>query len=259
MFPAIAIAHAIKEMNDHVEILFVGAIGKLEMTEVPKAGYKIEGLKVAGFQRKLSLQNIIVLWKLMTSLVRAYQIVNRFAPDVVVGVGGYASGPVMRVAAWKRIPLLIQEQNSYPGITNRLMASKANVICVAFPHVIKYFNNKHIEITGNPVRKNMKSSVSKMEAYKYFNLDPNKKTLCFFGGSLGARTINDVVLAAKESIMNRQDILYGFSDEMYRGRIAKAIVKRRDEKQIKTTFELVDIIASAVPTMYRHRKTAISL
>ncbi|MBK8405971.1 MAG: undecaprenyldiphospho-muramoylpentapeptide beta-N-acetylglucosaminyltransferase [Saprospiraceae bacterium] len=206
VFPAIAIADAIKEMNDHVEILFVGAIGKLEMTEVPKAGYKIEGLRIAGFQRKISLQNIIVLWKLMTSLVRAYQIVNRFAPDVVVGVGGYASGPVMRVAAWKRIPLLIQEQNSYPGITNRLMASKANVICVAFPDVIKYFNNKHIEITGNPVRKNMKSSVSKMEAYKYFNLDPNKKTLCFFGGSLGARTINDVVLAAKESIMNRQDI-----------------------------------------------------
>ncbi|MBK7880060.1 MAG: undecaprenyldiphospho-muramoylpentapeptide beta-N-acetylglucosaminyltransferase [Saprospiraceae bacterium] len=206
VFPAIAIADSIKEISPLAEILFVGASGRLEMVEVPKAGYRIEGLNISGFQRKFSLKNIMVVWKLIGSMFKAFKIVTRFAPDVVVGVGGYASGPVMKVAAWKGIPYLIQEQNSYPGITNKLMASKASAICVAFPDTKKYFNNPKIEITGNPVRKTMRTPVKKIEAYKYFNLDPNKKTLCFLGGSLGAKTINEVVLLEKESILNRQDI-----------------------------------------------------
>jgi UDP-N-acetylglucosamine--N-acetylmuramyl-(pentapeptide) pyrophosphoryl-undecaprenol N-acetylglucosamine transferase len=193
VFPAIAIADALKERIPGVDILFVGANDRLEMEKVPEAGYRIEGLPVAGFRRKVSLGNITVIIKLLRSLRMAREIIKKFDPDVVIGVGGYASAPVLRSSSAMGIPTLIQEQNSFAGITNRLLARKAECICVAFEGMEKYFPMEKIVITGNPVRKEIMSAGFKelrYEGYKYFGLDETLKTLLVVGGSLGARTIN---------------------------------------------------------------------
>jgi UDP-N-acetylglucosamine--N-acetylmuramyl-(pentapeptide) pyrophosphoryl-undecaprenol N-acetylglucosamine transferase len=193
VFPAIAIADALKERIPGVDILFVGAKDRLEMEKVPAAGYRIEGLPVAGFRRKLSLGNLSVIFKLIKSLRMAREIVKNFDPDAVVGVGGYASGPVLRSAAAMGIPTIIQEQNSFAGFTNKLLARKAARICVAFDGMDKYFPREKIIITGNPVRKEiMRAGFEGLrdEGYKFFGLDANLKTLLVLGGSLGARTIN---------------------------------------------------------------------
>jgi UDP-N-acetylglucosamine--N-acetylmuramyl-(pentapeptide) pyrophosphoryl-undecaprenol N-acetylglucosamine transferase len=193
VFPAIAIADALKEKNPDAEILFVGAENRLEMEKVPEAGYSIKGLPVEGFRRKLSVQNIGVIIKLFRSLGMAQKIIKEFDPDVVLGVGGYASGPVLRSAAAMGIPILIQEQNSFAGITNKLLARKASCICVAFDGMEKFFPSYKIVKTGNPVRKeikNVRSAEYRSEGYKYFNLDEKLKTLLILGGSLGAKTIN---------------------------------------------------------------------
>src|SRR4030042_1482491 len=190
VFPAIAIADALKERIPEVEILFVGAQDRFEMEKVPEAGYRITGLPVAGFRRKLSLGNIAVMIKLFRSLRMANRIIKEFDPDVVVGVGGYASGPVLRAAAVRGIPTLIQEQNSFAGITNKLLAKKASRICVAYYGMEKYFPPDKIVITGNPVRKEFKKIKSeglRSEGDIFFGLKENIKTLLVMGGSLGAR------------------------------------------------------------------------
>ncbi|MDR1810695.1 MAG: undecaprenyldiphospho-muramoylpentapeptide beta-N-acetylglucosaminyltransferase, partial [Prevotella sp.] len=190
IFPAIAIADAIKKRFPTAEILFVGAEGRMEMRRVPAAGYKIIGLPVSGFNRKSLLKNIRVLWRLQKSLYKAKKIIKSFKPDAAVGVGGYASGPLLRIASKNGIPILIQEQNSYPGVTNKLLANSADVICVAYEGMDKYFPKEKIVLTGNPCRSRLTSDVAREDAVKFFNLDPAKKIILVTGGSLGSRTLN---------------------------------------------------------------------
>ncbi len=204
IYPAISTAQALQEMLQHVEILFVGAKGKMEMEKVPKAGFKIEGLWISGIQRKLSGQNLLFPAKLISSLLGAARLIRDFKPDVVVGVGGYASGPLLYVASRKGIPTLIQEQNSYAGLTNKLLAKSVNTICVAHDGMEKYFPKEKLVITGNPVRKTiMLNPNSKAYAYEHFELSPDKPVLLVVGGSLGARTINEVVLAGLEKLKEK--------------------------------------------------------
>ena len=201
IFPAISIAQALKEMLQSVDILFVGAKGKMEMEKVPKAGFKIEGLWISGIQRKLSGQNFLFPAKLVSSLLGASKLIKKFNPDVVVGVGGYASGPLLYVATKKGIPTLIQEQNSYAGLTNKLLAKSVNKICVAHEGMEKYFPKEKLVVTGNPVRKTIKLNPNrKEEAYKYFELSAEKPTLLVVGGSLGARSVNEFILAGLEKL-----------------------------------------------------------
>jgi len=191
IFPAISIANALRKKDPGIEILFVGAEGRMEMEKVPTAGYNIKGLPVAGFYRKLSLKNLAVIVKLFRSLRLAKNIIRDFEPDVVVGVGGYASGPVLRQAGISGIPTLIQEQNSCAGVTNRLLARKASVICVAYEGMEKYFPAKKIIRTGNPVRHSFDNlDALRDEAFSFFNLDRNRQVILALGGSLGAGTIN---------------------------------------------------------------------
>lgn len=195
IYPAIAIANAWKEKYPDSEILFVGALGKMEMQKVPEAGYQIQGLPVAGLQRSLTLDNLSFPIKLLKSIRQASKIVKEFNPHAVVGVGGYASGPVLFAAQRKNIPTLVQEQNSYAGLTNKILAKKANKICVAYPAMDKFFPADRIAYTGNPVRKDILNLDGKKEiALSHFGLESGKKTLLVLGGSLGARTLNQAVL-----------------------------------------------------------------
>ncbi len=194
VFPAIAIADAIKKMRPDAEFLFVGAHGKMEMERVPKAGYAIEGLNIAGFQRSMSLKNLSFPIKLLRSLWKAKSIVKKFQPDVVIGTGGYASGPVMRAAQRFGIPTLIQEQNSYAGVTNKILGKKAARVCVAYDHMEQFFPQEKIVFTGNPVRSDIRHLEGKREeGLNYYDLDPEKKTIVVIGGSLGARTLNNAM------------------------------------------------------------------
>lgn len=196
IFPALAIANEIKKRNPDVEILFVGAEGKMEMEKVPAAGYKIVGLPIVGLQRKLTLKNLALPFKLLKSLSLAKNILKDFKPEVVIGVGGYASGPTLKMAQRLGIPTLIQEQNSYPGKTNRLLAKKVKAVCTAYEGLESVFPPAAIRLTGNPVREELnKTSISKEEAFRQFPaLDPTKRTILVMGGSLGARTLNEGVL-----------------------------------------------------------------
>ena len=197
IFPAVSIANAIKALCPEANILFVGAEGRMEMQRVPDAGYPIIGLPVAGFDRKHLWKNIAVLVKLLHSQWKARSIIRDFKPQVAVGVGGYASGPVLKVAGMMGVPTLIQEQNSYAGVTNKLLAKKACTICVAYEGMERFFPKEKIVMTGNPVRQNLlASNVSQEEAVEYFHLDPQKRTILVLGGSLGARTINQTLQAA---------------------------------------------------------------
>lgn len=194
LFPAIAIANALKRLNPAAEILFVGATGRMEMQKVPEAGYEIEGLPVAGFVRGMSLKNFPVIMRLFRSMMKSRKIIRRYKPDVVVGVGGYASGPVLKQAQRMNIPTLIQEQNSYAGVTNKLLAQKAGRICVAYEGMERYFPKDKIILTGNPVRLTFDNLVSlKAEALEHFKLDGTMPVILVLGGSLGAGTINSSV------------------------------------------------------------------
>ncbi len=198
IFPAVAIANKIKEKNPNCDILFVGAEGKMEMEKVPKAGYKIIGLPIRGLQRRLTLKNLAVPFKLLASLRQAKKIVKNFKPDVAIGVGGYASAATLRKAAQQGVPTLVQEQNSYPGITNKWLAKKAKTICVAYDGLDRFFPKEKIVKTGNPVRNDVVQIDGKRdEAFDFFGLDKNKKTVLVVGGSLGAGTIN---ISFKEGI-----------------------------------------------------------
>ena len=197
IYPAIAIANELKSRFPDAEFLFVGAKDKMEMQKVPQAGYKIIGLWIAGLQRRLTFDNTLFPIKLISSLLKSRTIIKNFKPDIVVGTGGFASGPLLQIAAIAGIPTLIQEQNSYPGITNKLLSKNADKICVAYENLERFFPKNKMILTGNPVRQDLIDIDSKREeALQYFNLDPNKQTLLVLGGSLGARRVNQLI--AKE-------------------------------------------------------------
>jgi UDP-N-acetylglucosamine--N-acetylmuramyl-(pentapeptide) pyrophosphoryl-undecaprenol N-acetylglucosamine transferase len=194
IYPAVAIANELKLRFPDCEILFVGAQDKMEMQKVPQAGYTIEGLWIAGIQRKLTLQNMMFPLKLASSLWKSRKIIKKFKPDAVIGTGGFASGPLLQVANSNNIPTVIQEQNSYPGITNKILSKKANAICVAYENLERFFPKDKMVFTGNPVRQDLLDSDSKtQEGITYFKLDANKKTLLILGGSLGARRVNQLI------------------------------------------------------------------
>ena len=207
IFPALSIANALKRLDKDIEILFVGAEGKMEMEKVPEAGYKIVGLPVRGLQRKLTLSNLKVLWNLWRSLKKAKRVVQEFKPDVVVGAGGYASGPIGKVAANAGIPLVLQEQNSYAGVTNKLLAKKAAKICVAYEGMERFFPKEKIIFTGNPVRKDLLNAANeRAEGIAFYGLDANKKTVLITGGSLGAGSINKAMVRWLEKIAGWKNV-----------------------------------------------------
>lgn len=201
IFPAIAIANAIRQLEPSAEILFVGANGRMEMEKVPAAGYKIEGLNIAGFQRSLKLSNLSFPFKVISSLKKAGSIIRNFRPQVAVGVGGYASGPLLFMATRNKVPGLIQEQNSYPGITNKLLAGRVKKICVAYDKMDRFFPKDKIIFTGNPVREDMvEISGKRNDAAAYFNLDLSRPVILVVGGSQGARSINRAIKAGLKTI-----------------------------------------------------------
>ena len=209
IFPALAIADAIRAKHPEAKILFVGANNRMEMQRVPDAGYEIKGLPIAGFDRKNLLKNFKVLWLILKSQRMAKKIIKEFAPQAAVGVGGYASGPTLKMAAKMNVPTLIQEQNSYAGVTNKILAKRAKMICVAYEGMERFFPHEKIKLTGNPVRKNLLDMRSNhKEALKSMNLDENKKCVLIVGGSLGARSINEGVMANIELIRANSDVQF---------------------------------------------------
>ena len=208
IFPALSIANELTKQYPDVQILFVGALGRMEMERVPAAGYKIIGLPVVGLKRSLSLKNLALPFALWKSLRIAGKILKDFQPDIAVGVGGYASGPLLRMAARKKIPYLIQEQNAYPGLTNKLLAKKAAAICVANEQMERFFPKESIRLTGNPVRSNIVAATPalKEEALVHFGLNPKHKCLLVVGGSLGARSLNNCVMDFAKAHPEARDI-----------------------------------------------------
>lgn len=203
IYPAIAIANAFKERFEDAEILFVGAEGKMEMQKVPEAGYKIEGLWISGLQRRLTLDNLSFPFKVWSSLLRSRKIMKRFKPHAVVGVGGYASGPLLRVAVKRNVPAVIQEQNSYAGLTNKLLAKKVRKVCVAYPNMEQFFPAEKVKLTGNPVRKDIADLAGKREkALDHFGFNAAQPVLMVLGGSLGARTLNDSMIENMQQLID---------------------------------------------------------
>lgn len=204
IYPAIAIANELKAQFPDCEILFVGAKDKMEMQKVPQAGYPIKGLWIAGLQRKLTLQNLMFPIKVIDSLIKSRRIIKSFKPDVVIGTGGFASGPLLRAAAVMNIPIVVQEQNSFPGITNKILSKRAAVICVAYDNLERFFPKNKIKLTGNPVREDLISiDTKRLDALTYFALDATKKTLLVLGGSLGSRRINQLIAKELDFITNQ--------------------------------------------------------
>ncbi|MET0946336.1 MAG: undecaprenyldiphospho-muramoylpentapeptide beta-N-acetylglucosaminyltransferase [Flavobacterium sp.] len=204
IYPAIAIANELKTQFPDAEFLFVGAQDKMEMQKVPQAGYEIKGLWIAGLQRKLTLQNLMFPLKLATSLLESRRIIKQFKPNVVIGTGGFASGPLLQAAGSAGIPTVIQEQNSFPGITNKLLSKRANAICVAYENLERFFPKEKIVLTGNPVRQDLIDIESKRnEAITFYGLDPNKKTLLVLGGSLGARRVNQLIEKELQNMLSQ--------------------------------------------------------
>jgi len=225
IFPAISIANALKLKRQEIDILFVGAAGKMEMKKVPEAGYPIEGLPVTGLHRGLSFKNIVFIINLFRSLFIAGRIIRRFQPSVVVGVGGYASGPVLWYASKKGIPALIQEQNSYAGITNKILGKKAEKICVAYENMNKYFPENKIVFTGNPVRQDLdKLEKRKEEALKYFGLENKQEIVLVLGGSGGARTINESIMKGLGRIKNKNVSVIWQTGEFYHKKAEEAML-----------------------------------
>ncbi len=200
IFPAVAIANAVKEKYPESEITFVGAKGRMEMEKVPAAGYVIHGLWISGLQRSMDWRNLLLPFKLISSLWRSFILVRKYKPDVTVGVGGYASGPLNFMASSLGVPLLLQEQNSFPGLTNKLLKGKAKRICVAYPNMERFFDEKKLVLTGNPIRQDLLKEVDQAKAYQHFGLDPNKRTILIIGGSLGARSVNQAIEKALDLI-----------------------------------------------------------
>lgn len=244
IFPAVSIANAIKAKRPDAQILFVGALGRMEMQRVPAAGYEIKGLPICGFDRKHLLKNIAVLFRIWKSQRMAKKIIKTFQPMAAVGVGGYASGPTLNVCAAKGIPCLIQEQNSYAGVTNKLLAKKAEKICVAYEGMERFFPADKIVMTGNPVRQNvLETTITKEEARKQFGLDPDKKTILLVGGSLGARTLNESVLQNLELIEKSGIQLIWQTGKYYNAAITEQL-KGKDLPMLKVTDFISDMGAA---------------
>jgi len=244
IFPAVSIANAIKAQRPDAKILFVGAIGRMEMQRVPAAGYEIKGLPICGFDRKNLLKNIKVLYKIWKSQRMAKQIIREFKPLVAVGVGGYASGPTLNKAAAMGIPCLIQEQNSYAGVTNKLLAKKAEKICVAYEGMERFFPAEKIILTGNPVRQALlDATISREEAIKAQALDPAKKTILLVGGSLGARTINESVLQHLDLVRSSNVQFIWQTGKYYSAEIAKRL-QGMEIPNLKVTDFITDMGAA---------------
>ena len=242
IFPALSIADAIKAKHPDAKILFVGADNRMEMQRVPDAGYEIVGLPIAGFDRKNMLNNIKVLWKIFKSQRMAKKIIKEFAPHAAVGVGGYASGPTLKMAASMGIPTLIQEQNSYAGVTNKILSKHAKMICVAYDGMERFFPKEKIILTGNPVRKNLLDMRgSRKEAMKTMGLDENKKCVLIVGGSLGARSINEGIIANIEKIRGNSDIQFIWqTGKLY----FEEMKKRADELGKPKNLTITDFVSN---------------
>lgn len=255
IFPAISIANALKaRYPDRVKILFVGAEGRMEMERVPAAGYEIVGLPIRGFDRSHPLNNIKTLYMLFKSMLKARKIVKTFRPQVAVGVGGYASGPLLRAAAANGVPTVIQEQNSYAGVTNKLLAAKAAKICVAYPDMDRFFPAEKILLTGNPVRQDLLSgSDLRAQGQAFYQLDPNKKTLLIIGGSLGARTLNESMMVYMDELEASTDVqviwqtgkyYYKKLQERLAGRTLRNIRMVEFVQQMNLAYAAADLIIS---------------
>ena len=245
IFPAVAIANALKAKRPDTEILFVGALGRMEMQRVPAAGYNIKGLPICGFNRKNLLKNFAVLFKLWKSQRIAKKIIKDFKPMVAVGVGGYASGPTLNQCASMGIPCLIQEQNSYAGVTNKLLAKKASKICVAYEGMERFFPKDKIVLTGNPVRQQLlDTQLTKAEALRTFGLEPSKKTILIVGGSLGARTINDSVMAHLDELQNSGVQVIWQTGKNYFENIKQQLAEKSPMPALKPTDFIADMGAA---------------
>ena len=245
IFPAVSIANAIREQHPDAEILFVGAEGRMEMQRVPAAGYKIIGLPVAGFDRKHLFRNIAVVIKLLRSQLKARKIIRNFKPDVAVGVGGYASGPTLKMAEMMGIPTLIQEQNSYAGVTNKLLAKKADKICVAYEGMERFFDKDKIILTGNPVRQELAGRhIDQTKAVKSFGLSPEKKTILIVGGSLGARTINRCVIRHLDEIKQSGVQFIWQTGKIYIEEARKAVAEAGNPPMLYVTDFVSDMAAA---------------
>lgn len=233
IFPAIAIANALKKLDPDTSIHFVGAKGRMEMEKVPEAGYSIDGLWISGLQRKLTAKNLSFPFKVISSVMKSRKILRTFKPDVCIGVGGYASGPLLYAAAGKGIPTLVQEQNSFPGITNRILASRVKKICVAYEGLERWFPREKIVMTGNPIREQViQVEGKKAEALRHFGLSQDKKTLLFVGGSLGARSINEAVRNHFEKLIAEGYQLIWQCGKAY-GSAAEELLQGKDTSSIK--------------------------
>ncbi|GGA63979.1 UDP-N-acetylglucosamine--N-acetylmuramyl-(pentapeptide) pyrophosphoryl-undecaprenol N-acetylglucosamine transferase [Flavobacterium palustre] len=243
IYPAIAIANELKSRFPDAEFLFVGAEDKMEMQKVPQAGYAIKGLWIAGLQRKLTLQNAMFPLKLVSSLWKSRKIIKEFKPDVVIGTGGFASGPLLQMANMLGIPTLIQEQNSFPGITNKLLSKKANAICVAYENLERFFPKGKMILTGNPVRQDLIDIQNKRaEAIAYFKLDANKKILLVLGGSLGARRINQLIEKELENILAQNVQIIWQCGKLYFEEYKKY---NSDNVQVVAFIEKMDFVYAA--------------
>ena len=241
IFPAVSIANAIKAMHPDAKILYVGALGRMEMQRVPAAGYEIKGLPICGFDRKNLLKNVKVLYKIWKSQRMAKKIIKDFRPQVAVGVGGYASGPTLNKAAAMGIPCLIQEQNSYAGVTNKLLAKKAEKICVAYEGMERFFPAEKIILTGNPVRQALlETTITREDAIRSFGLDPEKKTILLVGGSLGARTINESMLRHLDLIKESGLQFIWQTGKYYSAEISERL-KGQDLPNLKVTDFITDM------------------
>jgi UDP-N-acetylglucosamine--N-acetylmuramyl-(pentapeptide) pyrophosphoryl-undecaprenol N-acetylglucosamine transferase len=260
IFPAIAIARALQKLDPGCDILFVGALGRMEMEKVPAAGYKIEGLWISGLQRRLTIKNLSFPIKVVSSLLKALNIVRIYKPNAVVGVGGYASGPLLRAAAFRNIPTLIQEQNSFPGITNRLLAKKVNKICVAYDGMERWFPKDKIILTGNPVRHEVMSLEGKADrAIEHFGLETGKPTLLIIGGSLGALTLNESIAAGAEQLNNSGIQVIWQTGKTYFEK-AKALVEANSYSNIKVHDFIARMdLAYAIATLVVSRAGAMSV
>ena len=253
IFPALAIANEIKRRNPEVEILFVGALGRMEMEKIPAAGYKIIGLPVMGFPRKPSLQMLTFVKRLLQSSAKARRIVKDFKPQLAIGVGGFASGPLLRAAAKFKVPTLIQEQNSYAGITNKLLSKKVKTICVAYENMDRYFPKEKIVFTGNPVRGNLvHNTITRTQALESFSIDPDRKVLLIVGGSLGAKSINEAVLHNVKAIAASGVQVIWQTGAIYYDRMVKALNDSKPENlhilkfitQMDVAYAAADLVIS---------------
>lgn len=260
IYPAVAIANELKAIDSTNEILFVGAEGKMEMEKVPKAGYKIIGLPIAGINRSNMLANLGLPIKLIKSLWKTYRVIKDFKPDIAIGVGGYASGPTLIMANFLGVPTLIQEQNSFAGVTNKFVSKKAQKICVAYPNMEQFFPKEKIVMTGNPVRKDILETNSKREqAFKHFGLDPERKTLLVIGGSQGARTINEAIFAGLNDLISNDLQVIWQTGKLFIDKAKQAVESLQTQRVFVSDFIYEMDLAYAAADLVVSRAGALSV